>query len=105
MRLQVVYLTLLKHLLLMNFDKIPEPIYKELVELMGEEKAKEFIESVGYNFRAVSSMVFYLRGKRSIKEIKRMVLGWKFLSTFLSILIVVLILIFIFYILGKNNFI
>jgi hypothetical protein len=48
--------------------KIPESTYKEIVELMGREKAEAFIEGEFYNYQAVSSKILKLRFKRFIRS-------------------------------------
>lgn len=43
-----------------NPDILPEGLFEKLVELMGEEKARKYIESSGYNYQAIQSKVLSL---------------------------------------------
>ena len=45
-------------------ERIPDPIYDELVELFGEEKADEIVEREGIDFRYLSMMIFAEKFKR-----------------------------------------
>ena len=42
---------------MIDFQKIPEPVYKDLVNLFGIEKAHEIIDSYDYNMYAISKII------------------------------------------------
>ena len=39
---------------MIDFDRIPKPIYDELVSLVGKEKAEEYIIKSKYNFSTIN---------------------------------------------------
>ncbi|MDR2011297.1 MAG: hypothetical protein LBQ22_12535 [Bacteroidales bacterium] len=51
-----------------NDDRIPEKTYIELCELMGKEKAEEYIKKVNYNLLELQMKIFLLTMGNSIKN-------------------------------------
>jgi len=49
---------------LIDKDKIPESIYDELVEILGQDEAEKFISKEHYNFRAISNKILIERLKQ-----------------------------------------
>lgn len=50
-----------------NKHGIPKNTFDELSELMGEEKAKEYINKINYNYQAVITKIFCIRVSRFAK--------------------------------------
>ncbi|MEN8249773.1 MAG: hypothetical protein ABFS32_12640 [Bacteroidota bacterium] len=49
-------------------DKVPESTYRELVELMGKEKAEAYMEGELYNYQAIAYKIAVLRVRRFIRK-------------------------------------
>jgi hypothetical protein len=47
-------------------NKIPDPLYFELIDLLGHQKAEEFVIRVNYNFKAINNKVLYESFKRRL---------------------------------------
>ena len=45
-------------------EKIPEPLYHELVELMGYDAAEKYLKENGYNYHGTSLKILSERYKR-----------------------------------------
>ena len=45
-------------------DKIPEPLYRELIEMFGYEKAEELIDQEHYSFRMIQNRLILEKLKR-----------------------------------------
>lgn len=89
----------------MNFDKIPKPTYDELVELVGKEKAEEYIKNKNYDYRIISNIILYLKFKDKINSLWRRIARWPYFKVTLQVGISVVILLFIYFILTTYNFI
>ena len=55
---------------MIDFDRIPRPIYDELVDLFGKEKAENYIEKVNYNISIINRDLLFLRLDRFFKRYK-----------------------------------
>ena len=73
---------------MVDFNKIPYHLYKELVNMMGKEEAEKYIKKENHNFEAVNLKILRLKIKAEIK--KRPIL---FLIIFF---IIILLLVFYF---------
>jgi hypothetical protein len=68
---------------MIDFDRIPKPIYDELVSLVGEEKAEAYIIKSNYNFSTINWGIrtFYIRRFRKkyplqILIVLVLIIGW-----------------------------
>jgi len=89
----------------MNFDKIPKPTYEELVDLVGKEKAEEYIKERNYNFRSISNLIIFLRIMYSLGFTKGKIITWPCLTLSVQIILILGIVAFLFFMLDTLNFI
>jgi len=54
--------------MILDNNRIPEKTYIELCDLMGKEKADEYIKRNNYNYRALQTKILLLTLKNSIKS-------------------------------------
>lgn len=55
---------------MIDFDRIPRPIYDELVDLFGKEKAENYIKKVNYNVSTINRDLFWLKVDKFYKRNK-----------------------------------
>lgn len=72
---------------MIDLNKIPYSTYIQLVDLMGKERAEDFIKRERYNFLIISNKILFLKFKNIIK--KKPVLLY-----FLLLVIIILILLY-----------
>ena len=65
-------------------EKIPEPLYSELIDLLGYENAEKFLDSVQYNFRSINNKIISEKLKKRF--------GKRFWLYFWIVLIIVVII-------------
>ena len=68
---------------MIDFDRIPKPIYDELVSLVGKEKAEAYIIKLNYNFSMINWGIrtFYIRRFRKKYQFQLLIvliliIGW-----------------------------
>lgn len=65
---------------MIDFDRIPEPLYYELVDLFGEEQTERYIHKVNYNLSRINRDLFMFKVYAFYKKNK-----WTLLMMLLSI--------------------
>ena len=55
---------------MIDFDRIPRPIYDELVDLFGKEKAENYIKKVNYKVSTINRDLFWLKVDKFYKRNK-----------------------------------
>ena len=53
---------------MVDFDKVPKSIYDDLVRLLGESKAEEYVKSVGYDFNSINTKILSIQLIRFVKK-------------------------------------
>ena len=49
-------------------DKIPEPLYSQLIEFFGHERAEEIIDQAQYNIRSIHNRIIHEKLKQRFGE-------------------------------------
>ena len=78
---------------MINKDEIPEPTYKELIELFGEKEAEKILNKYKYNFREITLQIYEERIVRKLKLQRSR--NWIVSKTKMSLRTLLLILILI----------
>ena len=73
---------------MIDFDRIPEPLYDELVDLFGEEQTEKYIHKVNYNIPKIKNDLLMFKAYGAYKKNK-----W---SLLMIVLLIVGAIIFVF---------
>jgi hypothetical protein len=53
---------------MIDYDRVPNDLYEELVNLLGKDKADKYIKSIGYSYRAINNKILSIYLSRFIRK-------------------------------------